>query len=88
MLQPFPAQLASGKKLQGICLPARGMPLVTSKKRAPLSDIKVETENIVQVGHLSSLVTAHLKDMSEHMWLGGPEEVEKRHWQCLKILLP
>ena len=70
MLQPFPAQLASGKKLQGICLPARGMPLVTSKKKASLPTMPVATDNTAQVQHLSSLVTAHFKDMSEHMWLG------------------
>ena len=31
------------------------------------------------------LVTAHFKDMSEHMWVGDPEEVGKRRWQFLKI---
>jgi len=84
-LQPFPAQLASGKKLQGICLPAGGMPVVTSKKRAPVPTMPVASDNNVQVEHLSSLVTAHFKDMSEHVWLGDPEEVGKRHWQFLKI---
>ena len=84
MLQPLPVKVASGKKLQGICLPARGMPVVTcSKKRAPVPTMPVD--NSVQVEHLSSLVTAHFKDMSEHVWLGEPEEIGKRHWQFLKI---
>ena len=85
MLQPLPVKVASGKKLQGIWLPAGGMPVVTSKKRAPVPTMPMATDNSVQVKHLSSLVTAHFKDMSEHVWLGEPEEVGKRHWQFLKI---
>ena len=46
-----------------------------SKKRTPVPTMPVD--NSVQVEHLSSLVTAHFKDMSEHVWLGGPEEVYK-----------
>lgn len=61
------------------------MPVVTNKKRTPVPTMPVATNNSVQVGHLSSLVTAHFKDMSEHVWLGEPEEVGKRHWQFLKI---
>ena len=59
--------------------------MVTSKKKPVVPTMPVATDNSVQVEHLSSLVTAHFKDMSEHMWVGDPEEVGKRHWQFLKI---